>query len=101
MYGQTAFQQRFGVPRGNGAYAITAAWQSGLSNSTIVGQLIGLTLSGYFADRIGPRKTTMVALVWMAAVVFVTFFSPSIAVLCVGMVLCGTGWGAFQTMTTA
>ena len=100
FYGQPQFQRRFGSPIGGGAYAISAAWQSGLSNSSVVGQLFGLTLSGYLADRIGPRKTTMGFLVWMAASIFATFFAPNLQVLAFGLCMCGIGWGSFQTTTT-
>lgn len=101
FYGQTQFQQRFGIPDGAGGFAISAAWQSGLSNSSVVGQLFGLMASGWLCDRIGPRRTTMLFLVWMACAVFATFFAPSLSVLAFGMALCGVGWGSFQTMTTA
>lgn len=101
FYGQTQFQARFGEPNGQGGYAISAAWQSGLSNSSVVGQLVGLTLSGWLCDRIGPRRTTMCFLTWMCAAVFATFFAPSLPVLAFGMFVCGVGWGSFQTMTTA
>lgn len=101
FYGQTQFQQRFGIPDGNGGFAISAAWQSGLSNSSVVGQLFGLMVSGWLCDKIGPRKTTMVFLVWMTCAIFATFFAPSLPVLAFGMAMCGIGWGSFQTMTTA
>lgn len=101
FYGQTQFQARFGEPDGRGGNAISPAWQSGLSNSSVVGQLIGLTLSGWLCDRVGPRRTTMGFLVWMCAAIFATFFAPSLPVLAFGMFVCGIGWGSFQTMTTA
>lgn len=92
FYGQPQFQSRFGTPIGGGAYAISASWQSGLSNSSAVGQLAGLIVSGYLADKIGPRKTTMAFLVWMAASIFATFFAPSLSVLAFGLAMCGVGW---------
>jgi len=58
-------------------------------------------VSGWLSDRIGPRKTTMCFLCWMAASIFATFFAPSLSVLAFGMAMCGVGWGSFQTMTTA
>ena len=100
FYGQPQFQERFGSPIGDGTHAISAAWQSGLSNSSVVGQLFGLTLSGYLADKIGPRKTTMGFLVWMTASIFATFFAPNLQVLAFCLAMCGIGWGSFQTMTT-
>ena len=42
----------------------------------------------------------MFFMVWMALVIFVPVFSPSLAVLAVGEVLCGIPWGAFQTLST-
>ncbi|CAD0022379.1 unnamed protein product, partial [Aureobasidium pullulans] len=59
--------------------AVTAAWQTGLTNGTCIGEMIGLALTGIFADKYGQRWTIIGAL---------------------GLViLCGIPWGVFQTIT--
>lgn len=75
---------------------ITPAWQSGLSNSSLVGQLAGLIINGYCQDRFGCRMTMMVFMAWMVAAIFVTFFAPSLSVLAFGEAMCGIPWGVFQ-----
>lgn len=48
FYGQTQFQDRFGVYDAVlNQKIITASWQSGLSNSSVVGQLCGLVINAY------------------------------------------------------
>jgi len=75
---------------------ISASWQSGLSNSALVGQLAGLIINGWAQDRFGCRKTLMFFLAWMACAIFVPVFSPNLSVLAFGEALCGVPWGVFQ-----
>ena len=96
FYGQPQFQQRFGEQVSPGKWAISAAWQSGLSNSAVVGQLIGLILNTEFQDRFGSRHTMMFFMVWLVGAIFIPFFAPSLPVLAVGEALCGIPWGVFQ-----
>lgn len=96
FYGQPQFQKRFGVQVGPDKWAIPAAWQSGLSNSAVVGQLFGLVLNMEFQDRFGSRKTMMFFMVWLIGAIFIPFFAPSLPVLAVGEALCGIPWGVFQ-----
>jgi MFS transporter, SP family, general alpha glucoside:H+ symporter len=97
FYGQTQFQNRFGIldPK-TGKYAIPARWQSGLSNSALVGQLAGLLVNAYTQDRFGCRPTMMLFMVWMACVLFIPVFAPSLPVLAFGEAMCGIPWGVFQ-----
>ncbi|KAK6008869.1 hypothetical protein QM012_000772 [Aureobasidium pullulans] len=101
FYGQPQFQKRFGEKVGPEKYAISASWQSGLSNSAVVGQLIGLVLNTEFQDRFGSRKTMMFFMVWLIGAIFIPFFAPSLPVLAVGEALCGIPWGVFQTLSTS
>ncbi|KAH0286132.1 sugar transporter [Aureobasidium namibiae CBS 147.97] len=101
FYGQPQFQQRFGEQVSPGKWAISAAWQSGLSNSAVVGQLIGLVLNTEFQDRFGSRHTMMFFMVWLVGAIFIPFFAPSLPVLAVGEALCGIPWGVFQTLSTS
>ena len=90
FYGQTQFRQRFGIyhPASN-KKLIPAEWQSGLSNSAVVGQLAGLMINAYTQDRFGCRVTMMGFMVWMAAAIFIPVFAPSLSVLAFGEAMCG------------
>lgn len=55
FYGQNAFIERFGTTIADGQKAITAPWQTGLSNSALVGEVAGLFLNGWLSDKIGYR----------------------------------------------
>lgn len=79
-----------------GKKTIPASWQSGLSNSAVVGQLAGLLINAYTQDRFGCRPTMMAFMVWMTAVLFIPVFAPSLSVLAFGEAMCGIPWGVFQ-----
>lgn len=97
FYGQTQFQNRFGVlDPASGEKKIPPSWQSGLSNSALVGQLAGLLINAYTQDRFGCRPTMMVFMAWMAVVLFIPVFAPSLSVLAFGESMCGIPWGVFQ-----
>ncbi|RHZ58686.1 hypothetical protein CDV55_103263 [Aspergillus turcosus] len=101
FYGQTQFIQRFGEFSSKaGKNVITAAWQSGLSNSSMVGQLAGLLANAYAQDRFGCRPTMMFFMAWMALMIFIPVFAPSLPVLAWGEAMCGVSWGVFQTLST-
>ncbi|UNI19673.1 hypothetical protein JDV02_005845 [Purpureocillium takamizusanense] len=102
LYASQPFNKKFGTLNpATGKYAVSAAWQSGLSNGARAGEIIGLIIAGWTADRYGYKKTTVGFLVAMIAFVFVLFFAPNVQVLIVGEVLCGIPWGAFQSVTPA
>ncbi len=91
LYASQPFNRKFGTLNpATGKYAVSAAWQSGLSNGARAGEIIGLIIAGWTADRYGYKKTTVGFLVAMIAFVFVLFFAPNVKVLVVGEVLCGT-----------
>ncbi|KAF7114717.1 hypothetical protein CNMCM5793_009668 [Aspergillus hiratsukae] len=101
FYGQSQFIERFGEFSDKaGKHVITAAWQSGLSNSSMVGQLTGLLLNAYTQDRYGCRPTMMFFMVWMGLMIFIPVFAPSLPVLAFGEAMCGVSWGVFQTLST-
>jgi MFS transporter, SP family, general alpha glucoside:H+ symporter len=89
LYGLPAFQQRFGVQLEDGTYQITAAWQSGLSNGALVGEMIGLMMVGWLSEKFGYRKTMIGALVLVAGFIFLLFFAQSLTMLLIGEILCG------------
>ncbi|KAL4723473.1 hypothetical protein ACLX1H_009108 [Fusarium chlamydosporum] len=102
LYASPVFNKKFGTynPEKD-KFAVSAEWQSGLSNGARAGEIIGLILAGWASDRYGYKMTTVGALVLMIAFVFVLFFAPNIKILVLGEVLCGIPWGAFQSVTPA
>lgn len=97
FYGQTQFKKRFGVwDPVSQSNLIPASWQSGLSNSALVGQLAGLIVNSYTQDRFGCRPTMMFFMVWMLIMIFIPVFAPSLSVLAFGEAMCGVSWGVFQ-----
>lgn len=73
--------KKFGNLQPNGSYTISAAWQSGLSNGSTIGQLPGLLLAGYLTERFGFRQTLVFTLVLIPCIILIQFFAPSLAVL--------------------
>lgn len=100
LYAVPAFQKRFGERNGDGSYEVSAAWQSGLSNGALVGQIFGLMFIGFAVERFGYRRTLMGGLTWLAGAIFILFFATGLPMLLSGEILCGLAWGAFQTLTT-
>ena len=102
LYASPVFNQKFGTYNpDDDKWNVSAAWQSGLSNGARAGEIFGLILAGWTADRYGYKATTIGSLVLMIAFVFVLFFAPNVKVLVVGEILCGMPWGAFQSVTPA
>ncbi|KAI0376330.1 sugar transporter [Hypomontagnella monticulosa] len=102
LYASTEFNKKFGTFNpANGKWAVSAAWQSGLSNGARAGEIFGLILAGWVSDRYGYKRTTIVFLIMMILFVFILFFAPNVQVLVVGEILCGIPWGAFQSVTPA
>ncbi|RMJ07947.1 hypothetical protein BHE90_012507 [Fusarium euwallaceae] len=100
LYAYPPFQRKFGVQQPDGSYQLTAAWQSGLSNGTLCGQILGLFVNGIIADRFGYRKTLIGALIGCIAFIFIIFFAETLVQLLIGEILIGIPWGVFQTLTT-
>ncbi|GAM86433.1 hypothetical protein ANO11243_044470 [Dothideomycetidae sp. 11243] len=94
------FQKKYGVLQADGSYQLTAAWQSGLSNASLVGEICGLWLNGIFAEKYGYRKTIIGSLILVAAFIFIPFFANSLPQIIAGQILLGFPWGVFQTITT-
>ncbi|KAJ4309659.1 hypothetical protein N0V84_011379 [Fusarium piperis] len=102
LYASPVFNEKFGTYNAaTGEHQVSAAWQSGLSNGARAGEIIGLIIAGWTADRYGYKMTTIGALVAMIAFIFVLFFAPNVRILVLGEVLCGIPWGAFQSVTPA
>jgi SP family general alpha glucoside:H+ symporter-like MFS transporter len=95
-----AFKKKFGFQLEDGTYELTAAWQSGLTNGAYVGEILGLMVNGWIAEKCGFKKTMIGALTAVTGLVFIVFFVQSIEQLLVGLILMGIPWGVFQTLTT-
>jgi SP family general alpha glucoside:H+ symporter-like MFS transporter len=80
------------APPGQQDYQISPAWQSGLTNAAVVGEIIGLLFNGFLTDRFGYHKTMVGTLVWMALFVFLAFFAVNIRMLLAAQILCGLPW---------
>ncbi|XXG95251.1 hypothetical protein Hte_001511 [Hypoxylon texense] len=102
LYASPMFNKKFGTyNETSGKWAVSAAWQSGLSNGARAGEIFGLIFAGWVSDRYGYKMTTIGSLILMILFIFVLFFAPNIKVLVVGEILCGIPWGAFQSVTPA
>lgn len=99
FYAYPAFSKKYGQLQSNGKYGLSAAWQSGLSNGTNIGAILGLLANGVISERFGYRKTMMVALSMTIAFIFVLFFAQNVQTLLVGEILLGIPLGVFQTLT--
>lgn len=90
LYASPMFNQKYGVYNpATEKYVISAAWQSGISNGARAGEIIGLIIAGWTADRYGYKMTTIGSVLLLIGCIFVLFFAPNIQTLVVGCVLCG------------
>jgi hypothetical protein len=98
FYAFPVFRRSYGVPLRPNAppeqrdYQISTAWQSGLTNAAVSGEILGLMFNGFLTDRFGYHKTMVFTLVWMCLFVFLAFFAVSINMLLVAQILCGLPW---------
>ena len=93
LYASPVFNKKFGEwSEANGKYAVSAAWQSGLSNGARAGEIFGLLIAGWTADKFGYKRTTVGMLIAMICFIFVLFFAPNVKVLVVGEILCGMSY---------
>lgn len=53
LFAYAPFQSTFGTEQPDGSYQITSAWQSGLTNGCLVGQIFGLFITGIVVERLG------------------------------------------------
>lgn len=102
MYALPAFKKKYGEEIGNtGEYEVPSHIQTSLSMSVYVGEIIGLTIAGIVADRIGYRWTLIVSLWLTTGFIFIVFFAKDSGMLIAGELLLGIPWGAFQTLTVS
>ncbi|KAI5860835.1 sugar transporter [Durotheca rogersii] len=103
FYAFPQFNQKYGVPSidadGNVTYQVPAAWQAGLSNGAVVGEIIGLLVNGWVSERYGYRYTVIACLTLLIAFTTIFFTAQTVVHLQVAEILCGIPWGVFQTLT--
>lgn len=98
FYAFPVFRRSYGTPLHPAApsdqqdYQISPAWQSGLTNAAVSGEILGLMFNGFFTDRYGYHKTMIGTLIWMSLFVFLAFFAVNIQMLLVAQILCGIPW---------
>lgn len=93
-----SFQRKYGSFVGvtettKSGYQVSAAWQSGLGQSSGVGAFFGAVINGWLVTAFGPKRVLLGALVTLSAFLFIVFFAPSKPVLLIGELLCGLPWG--------
>jgi SP family general alpha glucoside:H+ symporter-like MFS transporter len=101
FYALPAFQQKYGIPLGDGSYTISANWQLGISIAANGGMIIGGAFGGYIVEFTGYRRLFLGAYICLAGCIFITFFAPSIEILFAGELLCGICWGVFSCLVNA
>ncbi|KAG4418307.1 hypothetical protein IFR04_008583 [Cadophora malorum] len=94
------FQKRYGKLTADGTHQIPASIQAGVTNGVNAGQIIGLLINGYLADRFGYRYVMLGCLFLMCCFIFIQFFASSIYMYMGAGILLGVPWGVFQTITT-
>ena len=77
--------QEFGVP----LTAVTAVF-----TVTLWLRLVGATVAGWMADRMGRKTPLMISIIWYSVCNFIAGFSPSFAFLFFWRALLGIGMGA-------
>ncbi|KAK6530267.1 hypothetical protein TWF694_003629 [Orbilia ellipsospora] len=101
FYAYPSFNKKYGQLQPDGTYQLSAAWQSGLSNGTSIGAIIGLMINGIISEIYGYRKTMMGSLLFTVLFIFILFFAQNVETLLVGEILIGIPLGVFQTLTVA
>ncbi|GFZ44894.1 hypothetical protein JCM24511_02620 [Saitozyma sp. JCM 24511] len=95
-----AFEERFGTLV-NGKWSVPAKHQTGLSNTTTCGQVVGLLITGLCQERFGMRKTFIGGMILMIGTIFIAVFATNLSMLYGAEFAMGVPWGMFQTLTTA
>lgn len=107
FFSYVAFEQLYGSEVGlmDGKPHIPAMWQSGITISAAVGQLIGLFITPFVINRFGYKRSTLSGLTAAALFLLITFSSSWVShnfklpVYLLGELLLGIPWGLFQGLT--
>jgi len=93
LYAFPPFKKNFGVQGADGSYQVEPAWQSALSNASLICEVLGLMITGLAAVRYGYRRVMIGALGLLTALIFITFFAENIETLLAGQILMGVPLG--------
>ncbi|KAL1953768.1 hypothetical protein VTO42DRAFT_2299 [Malbranchea cinnamomea] len=97
LYGVPKFQEDFGYEF-EGKMIISAAWQSGLSMGSPIGQVVGTLAASYPMEWFGRKWTFVACVVLTTGCVFIQFFARSLQVLLVGELLGGLTLGTYAVI---
>ncbi|DAA79096.1 TPA_exp: putative MFS alpha-glucoside transporter [Trichophyton benhamiae CBS 112371] len=97
MFPVARFQRDFGY-QFEGKWNISAAWQSGLSMGSPIGQVVGALLVSYPMEWFGRKRTFLACVVMTAGFIFIQFFARSLEVLIVGQLLGGLVLGTYTVI---
>ncbi|KAI5304861.1 hypothetical protein KEM56_005798 [Ascosphaera pollenicola] len=100
FFGYDPYAREFGEFR-DGQYVIPGPWQSALSCGGQIGAIIGVLVNGIIMKRFGYKKSFILGLIFMNAIIFITFFTKTLGGQMAGQVLIGLPWGAFATLSPA
>ncbi|KAK7737317.1 hypothetical protein SLS53_006620 [Cytospora paraplurivora] len=100
LYATPQFQRDFGYEY-EGGYIVSAAWQTGLSMGSPVGQVVGALFAAHPMDRYGRKRTFGACVALTGALVFIQFFARSLPVLLVGELLGGLVLGCYVVIAPA
>ncbi|KAI3478220.1 hypothetical protein L1887_59893 [Cichorium endivia] len=96
FYGSNAFIDRFGTVVRQLQGHHSSLGQTGLSNSALVGEVIGLPRTGLGIGTDGAyRPVYMTSMVFMTLTIFIPVFAQSLPMLSAGEVLMGHSLGCF------
>ncbi len=88
LFALPEFTKKYGSPVGSG-YRISAPWQTGLNNAARVGEILGLLLNGWLAERFGFKKTMIGTLTVLIGFIFIRSSRKNLPTLLVGDILMG------------
>ncbi|QEU59484.1 hypothetical protein KDRO_D00160 [Kluyveromyces lactis] len=99
LFALPIFRTTFGeYNQANDIWEIPSKWQIGLGMCVACGEIIGLQITGIFADRYGYRVVLIAGLVLLIAFNFILYFANSLTMIAIGQILSGIPWGSFQTL---
>lgn len=55
FYAFPQFNMKYGEQLADGSWQVSPAWQAGLSNGAVVGEIFGLLINGWASERFGYR----------------------------------------------
>ncbi|KAK0109505.1 hypothetical protein ONS95_002194 [Cadophora gregata] len=101
FFAQDQFNQKFGSLNSLGVYEIAASWKTLLTMGALIGENLGLVISGLASDRFGYKIPMIAALLFTSATIFIPFFANNVSILLIGQILGGHPWGMFQSMPSS